>query len=171
MFDPSLQGRTVTADAEKRNSGAPALPLETKARSGITVGTKILTLDGELPVQFLAPGDLIVTRSGAMALLDISAEAHQNVEMVRIRASALGHDRPVGDVFLAAGQRLLLRDWRAQALYARNSAVVEAFRLADGEFISAETVTEVRLFTLRFSRAEVIYAEGLELVCEAPEAP
>ncbi len=28
---------------------------------GIVAGTPVLTLDGELPVQFLAPGDRVVT--------------------------------------------------------------------------------------------------------------
>ncbi len=35
---------------------------------GILSGTRVLTLDGELPVQFLCPGDRIITRSGARVL-------------------------------------------------------------------------------------------------------
>jgi hypothetical protein len=55
----------------------------------------------------------------------------------------------------------------AKALYGRDVAMVAAQRLADGDYIRRETVAEVRLFTLRFGRDEVIYAGGLELACAA----
>jgi hypothetical protein len=85
--------------------------------------------------------------------------------MVRISASALGHDRPEADMFVAPSQQVLVRDWRAKALYSKDVAMVEAQRLADGDYIRKETVAEVRLFTLVFEREEVVYAGGLELAC------
>ncbi len=45
-------------------------------------------------------------------------------EMVRISASALGHDRPEADLFVAPDQQILIRDWRAKALYGRDVAMV-----------------------------------------------
>ena len=135
--------------------------------SGITAGTTVLTLDGELPVQFLAPGDRIITRSGARVLQAVEVAVLHDVTMVRISASALGHDRPEADLFVAPGQPILVRDWRAKALYGKDATMVEAQRLADGAYIRKETVAEIRLFTLRFERDEVVYAGGLELACEA----
>lgn len=132
---------------------------------GITAGTNVLTLDGELPVQFLAPGDRVITRAGARKLIDIEVSLLRGVEMVRISASALGHDKPEADLFVAPTQPVFVRDWRAQALFGRDSALVEAQRLTDGEYIRRETVAEVRLFTLRFAAEEVVYAGGLELAC------
>ena len=35
------------------------------AMQAMLVGTPVLTLEGELPVEFLAPGDRILTRGGA----------------------------------------------------------------------------------------------------------
>ncbi len=133
--------------------------------AGITAGTKVLTLDGELPVQFLAPGDRIVARSGARVLKDVSVSVLQDTTMVRISASALGHDRPEADLFVAPSQQILVRDWRAKALYGRDMSMVEAQRLVDGDYIRKETVAEVRLFTLTFDREEVVFAGGLELAC------
>jgi hypothetical protein len=134
---------------------------------GITAGTMVLTLDGELPVQFLAPGDRIVTRSGARTLRDIEVSVISNAKMVRISASALGHDRPAEDLFVAPDQAILIRDWRAKALYGVAQAMVPAARLIDGDYIREEVVAEARVFTLRFDNDAVIYAGGLELSCAA----
>jgi hypothetical protein len=133
---------------------------------GIVAGTPVLTLDGEMPVQFLSPGDRIITRNGARVLAGVEVTLLQGAEMVRIRASALGHDRPETDLFVAPSQPILIRDWRAKALYGQAAALVEAQRLADGEYIRKEAVAEVRLYTLHFAQAEVVYAGGLELACD-----
>lgn len=134
---------------------------------GMLAGTMVRTLDGTLPVDYLTPGDRIVTRSGARRLTSVSVQARKVVDLVRIRASTLGHDRPEQDLLVSPGQPLLIRDWRAQAIFGQPVAVVPAARLADGEFICLETHAQVRLFTLRFDEDEVIYAEGLELACPA----
>jgi hypothetical protein len=93
--------------------------------------------------------------------------AHKTARLIRIRASTMGHDRPDQDIWLAPGQPVVIRDWRARALYGQPVAAVPAARLADGEFIMAETLSDCRLFSLRFDGDEVIYAEGLELACPA----
>lgn len=133
--------------------------------TGILAGTPVLTLDGEIPVQFLAPGDRIVTRAGARRLVHVTVEVTERADVVCVSASALGHDRPADDVILAPGQPILVRDWRAKALYGTAEAVVPAARLADGDYIRPETVQEARFFTLHFAAEAVIYAGGLELAC------
>jgi Hint domain len=132
---------------------------------GIIAGTVVLTLEGEIPVQFLAPGDRVITRSGAKKLQSVEVAVVRDAAMVRVSASSLGHERPEADLFVAPSQQILVRDWRAKALYNKDVAMVEAQRLADGEYIRKEVVAEVRLFTLRFEREEVVYAGGLELAC------
>ncbi|WP_149589102.1 Hint domain-containing protein [Tabrizicola flagellatus] len=130
-------------------------------------GTLVRTLDGLIPVEFLTPGDRIVTRAGARRLASVSVVARKQVTLVRIKASTMGHDRPDQELLLSPGQPVLIRDWRAQALYGLPVAAIPAARLADGEFVCIETHRNVRLFTLRFDEDEVIYAEGLELACPA----
>ena len=134
---------------------------------GMLAGTRVRTLDGILPVEYLSPGDRIVTRAGARRLTSVSVVLRKSVDLVRIRASTVGHDRPDEDLFLSPGQPVIIRDWRAQALYGVPVAAIRAARLADGEFICLETHRNARLFTLRFDDEEVIYAEGLELACPA----
>lgn len=134
---------------------------------GVLAGTMVRTLEGVLPVEYLTPGDRIVTRAGARRLTSISVVTRKHVELIRIRASTIGHDRPDQDLLLSPGQPVVIRDWRAQALYGVPAAAIPAARLADGEFVCLEHHYNVRLFTLTFDDEEVIYAEGLELACPA----
>lgn len=134
---------------------------------GLSAGTQISTLDGFLPVEFLQPGDRIVTRAGSRRLVAVSVMQRKIATVVRIRASTLGHDRPEQDLLLAPGQPVMIRDWRARVLYGADVAAIPASRLADGEFVVTEVLRDVRLYTLRFAEDEVIYAEGLEIACPA----
>lgn len=136
---------------------------------GLLAGTQVRTLDGLLPVEYLEPGDRIVTRDGARRLVAVSVRNRRMAAVVRIRATTLGHDRPEQDLLLAPGQPVMIRDWRARALYGADAAAIPASRLADGEFIVTELLPQVRLYTLHFAGDEVVYADGLEIACPAVE--
>lgn len=146
-----------------RSAGGAGTPLA----QGMVAGTMVRTLDGVLPVDYLIPGDRIVTRAGARRLTSMSVVHRKQIDLVRLRASTMGHDRPDQDLLLAPGQPVVIRDWRAQALYGVAVAAIPAARLVDGEFVSLEVHRNVRLYTLRFDDDEVVYAEGLELACPA----
>ncbi len=134
---------------------------------GLAEGTSVLTLDGALPVEYLTPGDRILTRSGVRRLKAVEMTKVAHARMVRISADVLGGGKPKAEVLVVAGQPVLIRDWRAKAMYGAAQALVPATRLADGEYIRAEVMREVRVFTLKLDSAAVIYAGGLELACEA----
>lgn len=154
----------MDADAPfSRSAGGAGTPQS----QGMLSGTMVRTLDGLIPVEFLTPGDRIVTRAGARRLTSISVVVRKQVDLVRVKASTIGHDRPDQDLLLSPGQPVLIRDWRAKALYGVPVAAIPVSRLADGEFVCVETHRNARLFTLRFDDDEVIYAEGLELACPA----
>lgn len=137
----------------------------TKLSGGIASGTLVLTLDGELPVEFLSAGDRIITRSGARTLRSVHVAEHTNVAMIRISASALGIERPDEDMIVASDQPIIIRDWRAKALKGSDQAVIPAHKLADGNYIRPQTVGSLRLYTLEFDAPQIIYANGLELGC------
>ncbi len=132
---------------------------------GIAAGAPVMTLDGLLPVEYLAPGDRIVTRNGARRLARIEVTLLQHARVVVLGPDSLGAGRPTAPLTVTADQPVLIRDWRARALYASRTALIPAARLADGAFIRAETLPELRLYTLTFAEAEVIYAGGVELAC------
>ena len=135
---------------------------------GMAMATPVMTLDGLLPVEYLNPGDRILTRSGTRRLRAIEMTRIQNARVVRISESTLGADVPLAAMVVTPDQPILIRDWRAKALYGVAQAMIPARRLVDGEYIRAEVVAELRLFTLHFEAEEVIYVGGLELFC-APE--
>jgi hypothetical protein len=65
---------------------------------GILAGSLVRTLDGILPVEFLEPGDRVITRSGARRVGSISVSRRRMLRMIRITASTQGHDRPEHDL-------------------------------------------------------------------------
>ncbi len=149
--------------------GATADAQRTADPKGIASGTVLATLDGYLPVDFLEPGNRVVTREGMRILRAVRVHRYSG-PAVTITASALGHDRPEQDLTLPAETKVLLRDWRAGALYGSDQAMVPASRLVDGEYIAATRVTNMRLYELCFDAPQVVYAEGVELCCDAMEA-
>jgi hypothetical protein len=133
--------------------------------AGFISGTVLLTRDGEMPVEFLSPGDHIITRdAGMVPLIDV----HHSTVMapaISFAAGSLGHTRPDQDLILPAAQMILIRDWRASALFCTKYAMVRADTLVDGEFVCDLGAQKMILHQLRFKTAHVVYAGGLELSC------
>lgn len=136
---------------------------------GLPVGTEVLTADGALPVEFVEPGDRLIMRAGTGIVRDVTARRYSG-PAIRLRAGALDLDRRGRDLVLPAATPILLRDWRAWAMFGVPEVVVPIRRVADGAFIAPDKVLSMRLFELRFEMAEAVHAEGLEIVCEAAGA-
>lgn len=132
--------------------------------AGLTAGTIVLTLDGEMPIEHLSPGDRVITRDTGMAVLREVRVDTATVAPVKIKAGSLGHTRPDTDMIVAPGAQVHIRDWRAEALYGQPQATVSAHRLIDREFVSEMPAAQMTVFTLIFDRSHIIYADGLEIV-------
>lgn len=137
---------------------------------GMAAGTPVLTLSGVIPVDYIAPGDKLITRSGARVVTAIAIAVVRDARVICICEAVLGKDRPEADIRVAPHQPLLIRDWRAKALAGLDQAVMQADRLVDGHYIQAETLAEVRMITLHFAQPQVIFAAGLELACTTTPA-
>jgi len=147
-------------------SGGPAPVF---SQSGLPMGTTIYTLQGALAVEALYPGDRVITRdAGAQVLLDIRRhKVPADTPMVRVTGDALG-GKPTQDTVLPGTQRVLIRDWRAQALYGTPTARVPLSRLVDGEYLRWTTDGPDAVLSLHFAHAHIIYANGLELFSADP---
>ena len=132
---------------------------------GLAMGTPVLSLDGMMPVEYLHPGDRVITRSGALRLMAIEMTLVQNARVVRIAHGVLGKDRPSEDMIVTPDQPILIRDWRAKAMTGSSVALIAAAHLVDGEYIRTEVMPELRLYSLRLEEDVVIYAGDLELFC------
>ncbi len=132
---------------------------------GMTSGTQVLTAMGAVAVEALKEGARIITRDAGMSVLRRIDRFETECEVVRIRAGSLGHDRPEHDTDLPANQKILIRDWRAQALTGQKQALMRVGRLEDGEFLKTLPKAKRVLYRLRFDTDHIIYADGLELFC------
>lgn len=130
--------------------------------------TQVQTPDGTCAAEDLSGADQILTRSQGAATITSSASRRAMVQVVSITAGALGGDRHGPDLLLPWDQRVLVRDWRARALFGQPQAVVPAHELVDGEFIRDLGLQMMDLTVLEFSRPHVIYAGGVELSAAAP---
>jgi hypothetical protein len=128
----------------------------------------ILTTDGELPIQYLTAGDRVITRDTGISIVKSVRSAKVTFRAVALTAGSLGHTRPDRDVVLPADQQILIRDWRAQALFGGKQAMVPVSRLIDGEYVSDLGEVEMTLFQIEFDAPHVIYADGLEVYSTLP---
>ena len=162
---PKTVGRVGGHDPQAGQMN-PELP----STQGIASGSIILTLDGELPIEFLNTGDRVITRDTGMSVVKSVHSFNTTCHAVRLAAGSLGHTRPDRDVILAADQHVLIRDWRAQAMFGGKRAMVPAIRLVDGEFVTDLGEIEMTLYQIEFDSAHVIYVDGLELHSTQPMA-
>lgn len=130
---------------------------------GLVAGTILLTADGETPVEYLSPGDRIVTRNAGMVPLSAVQSERVTAEAVAIAAGALDNSRPEHNVMMPAAQMVLVRDWRAKALRGATQAVMPAGCLIDDQFITSLGPREMTLVQLGFDAPYVVYADGLEI--------
>jgi len=138
---------------------------------GLVSGTIILTSDGGIPVEYLSPGDRIVTRNAGLVPLAAVQTVRMSQEAVKIAAGSLGDNKPTHHAMLPAAQMVLVRDWRAQAMRGATQAVMPAGCLIDDEYITALGAREMTLVRLGFDAPYVVYADGLELSVPAMSAP
>lgn len=133
--------------------------------SGLCADTLILTLDGELPAKDIAVGDRVITRDIGAASVTSVRHDRVTLDAIQIKAGSFGHMRPTEDTILPATSRLLIRDWRSEALFGKSQTLVDARKLQDGEFVKVlpnHTMDVVEIF---FERPFIIYAGGLEMAC------
>lgn len=137
-----------------------ALP---SAETGLLAGAVLLTLGGEVRAERLAVGDRVITRDSGAATITHLRQIRRPVRIVSVSAGALGRDRPNRDALLAGDQMVLIRDWRARALFNADRALIAARALIDGLFVTDLGQRECRLIQIFCDRPHILYADGMEL--------
>ena len=116
-----------------------------------------------MPVEFISPGDRIITRRAGTARLTGLSTLSARVRAIRFASGGPGDPRPDCDLVLPAAQPVLVRDWRAKAFFGTRMALVRAEALVDGKNITDIGGRDMALWRLAFEAPQVIYAGGLEL--------
>ena len=123
------------------------------------MGTRILTDEGEVEVEKLCIGDLIVTKSGVARPLcwigrrsysAASAAGSKDIAPVRFRSGSLSNGSPKRDLRVSPMHAMFLGD-----------ALIPAFVLVNGSNVIQEAGPfEVHYFHLELETHEIIFAEG-----------
>lgn len=125
------------------------------------LGTKILTENGEVAIEDLSEGDLVVTAGhGLLPIRWIgrrTVKAEGSLAPVFISKGALGN---TGDLLVSPAHRMMISDARVSALFSEDEVLVPAKALVDGDQIYRKTGGDVTYFHILFDRHVVIFAEG-----------
>lgn len=137
-----------------------------------TPGTQIETPDGPRLVEELREGDYVQTKdNGAEEIQWIGSRrmsgarlfAMPHLRPVRIRAGALGVDRPEEELLVSPEHRMLVEGEIAQALYNTPEVLVSAKDLVNGGTIAVDlAVREVTYVHLLLPSHQVLWANGVE---------
>ncbi len=124
-------------------------------------GTRILTEQGEVAVEDLAAGDRVMTRDhGAQPIRWIGSRrvaAQGRFAPVVIDAGALGNSR---ELVVSPAHRMLIEDWRADAMFGTREVLASARHLTRMDGINRREGGEIEYFHILFDTHEIIYAEG-----------
>jgi hypothetical protein len=129
-------------------------------------GTRIATPGGEVPVERLAIGDLVLTAAGDAKPIRwigqrrLDCDRHPQPELVRpvrIRAGAIGEDRPRRDLVLSPDHALWLPGTGGDAA----NVLIPVKHLIDGATIVQENVARAHYFHVELATHDILLAEGL----------
>lgn len=137
-----------------------------------TAGTLIRTSEGPRPVEDLVAGDMVWTRDhgfqpvrwrGQRRLGRAELAVSPNLRPIRVRAGALGPNRPETDLIVSPQHRILVRSKIAQRMFGAMELLVPARQLTEIDGIDELTdTTEVLYVHLLFDRHEVVMSNGAE---------
>lgn len=137
-----------------------------------TPGTRIDTPEGPRNVEELREGDPVSTKdNGAQEISWIGSRRMTGARLfvmpklrpIRIRAGALGIERPDQEFLVSPEHRMLIRGDQARALFNTSEVLVSAKHLINGSTISVDVqVREVTYIHLMLPRHQIVWANGVE---------
>lgn len=152
-------------------SRAPALPLFENAFSAFAHGTMVLTSQGNVSVEDLHPGDMIVKADGKSAPLlwigsstFVPADTGRRTPLLRVMSDSLGAGRPSGFLTFGPSARVLHTPDYMRA-DAKSRKMLTLLRdMVDGvNIIEMTPPTPIRLYHLCLPHHAAINACGLEM--------
>jgi hypothetical protein len=125
-------------------------------------GTRIATPDGDVPVESLKPGDMVLTHDdGAQPLRWIgrrTVAAEGSFAPIRIRAGTFGDH---STLLVSPQHRVLIADSSAELLFGEAEVLVAAKDLVNGRSVRVVEGGTVEYVHLLFDRHQVVYSAGL----------
>ncbi|WCR19887.1 Hint domain-containing protein [Paracoccus alcaliphilus] len=135
-------------------------------------GTRLLTNRGEVAVEDLREGDMVITRDngeqpirwiGSTRIGSPNISIPDNLRPIRISAGSLGKNSPKQDLIVSPQHRVLVRSRIAQRMFGTTEVLVAAKQLLQVDGIDIATdLTEVEYFHMLFEQHEVVISNGAE---------
>ncbi|MGR3250195.1 MAG: Hint domain-containing protein [Paracoccus sp. (in: a-proteobacteria)] len=132
--------------------------------------TRILTPSGEIAVQDLSTGDMVITVDagpqpirwiGHRSLSADDLHARPNLRPIRIPAGALGGGYPKDNLVVSPQHRILIRSRIARRMFGEDEVLVAAKHLVGTGAISPlKTYAPVEYWHLMFDRHQLVFSEG-----------
>ncbi|MGJ5618316.1 Hint domain-containing protein [Sulfitobacter sp. MF3-043] len=150
---------------------APALPLFDAAFSAFARGTLIQTIDGDIAIEDLQPGDMINTTSGKPSMLVwlgstsfSPIDARRRVPLTSIMPDSFGQSRPNSVLTVGPSARVLHTPHRLRSGAGSTRMLTPVRELLDGvNVIEVVPPTPVRLFHMCLERHAAVHAGGIEM--------
>ena len=131
-----------------------------------TRGTMIQTETGDIPVEALKIGDLVMTAdSGPQPITWIGSRVIQGkgkLAPVQFAKNAIGNQRPL---LVSPNHRMVVTGWENELTFGCEEVLIAANYLINHSTITQVQQAEVEYFHIMFERHEVIFAEGA--ACES----
>lgn len=123
--------------------------------------TLIETENGPVPVQYLQPGDLVMTRdAGLQELIWTGArrvDAVGDLAPIVICKGALGNTR---DLVVSPQHRMLVEGWKTELLFGISEVLVKAKDLVNGDTIHRREGGKINYHHILFDCHRIVFAEG-----------
>jgi hypothetical protein len=159
---------------------APAMPLFESAFSALGRGTLIPTAQGPVAIEDLLPGALVETTSGMAPLVwvgmmtivpDSAAQGISPLRLYRVTTDAFGLNRPMPDLLLGPGARLLNRSPAVRSQHGCAAILEPIAPKADGmSVIEITPVSAVQVYHIGFLSHRTFVANGVEVESMHPGA-
>jgi hypothetical protein len=158
---PNQSGNTVLSPEPAFDTSHPFQPAPTVTVCFVA-GTRILTSSGEVIVDQLRSGDLVVTLAdGVRVLKPVKWIGHRRIDLavhprpllvspIRILRGAIAENVPHRDLLLSPDHALYL-----------DGVLIVARQLINGSTIRQETVKSVRYFHVELDAHAILLAEGM----------
>lgn len=134
-------------------------------------GTHLATDQGDVPVDWLGPGDRVLTKDhGYQAILWVgrskisraNLKKYPSLRPIRIAANSISAGVPAQDLRLSPEHRMLLGSAHLELLFGVAEAFAPVKSIVDGQQITqTDPQHEVSYYHVLFERHEIVLAEGL----------
>lgn len=171
VTDITIAGASGTREATSTNIPAQDDPFPADAFC-FGKGTKLRTNTGNVAIEDLAIGDMILTAdNGLQPIRWIGSSQFSAAELaeaphlrpIRIRANALTTGLPKNDLIVSPQHRILVRSKIAQRMFGVDEVLVAAKQLLEIDGVEvAEDLQDVTYFHMLFDDHEIVFADGAE---------